>query len=113
MMRLDVFRDAPLLENRARRSAPYIIFPMPLPEKALIDRIRHAAQKRAGILGGIGDDCAILRIPPGHEALVDLPDGRHVLVDTGESPRRPGCGEPCESTAAHLLMPRAIHLEPE
>jgi thiamine-monophosphate kinase len=70
MMRLDVFRDAPLLENRARRSAPYIIFPMPLPEKALIDRIRHAAQKRAGILGGIGDDCAILRIPPGHEALV-------------------------------------------
>ena len=25
-------------------------------------------------------------------ALVDLPDGRHILVDTGDSPKRPGCG---------------------
>jgi competence protein ComEC len=36
-------------------------------------------------------------------ALVDLPDGRHVLVDTGDSPRRPGCGEPCTSADQHLL----------
>ncbi len=43
---------------------------MPLTEKALIARIR--AQVRAGknIVAGIGDDCAILRIPKGHEALV-------------------------------------------
>jgi len=36
-------------------------------------------------------------------ALVDLPDGRRVLVDTGDSPRRPGCGEPCASADRHLL----------
>jgi competence protein ComEC len=36
-------------------------------------------------------------------ALVDLPDGRHILVDAGDSPRRPGCGEPCVSADRHLL----------
>lgn len=43
---------------------------MPLAEKALIARIRRAAARKKNILTGIGDDCAILRIPPGHEALV-------------------------------------------
>jgi thiamine-monophosphate kinase len=43
---------------------------LPLPEKALIARIRRQARlgNRAG--KGIGDDCAVLRLPPGHEALV-------------------------------------------
>jgi competence protein ComEC len=36
-------------------------------------------------------------------ALVDLPDGRHILVDTGDSPKRPGCGEPCAHADQHLL----------
>ena len=39
----------------------------------------------------------------GLAALVDLPDGRHVLVDTGDSPRRPGCGERCASADQHLV----------
>ena len=43
---------------------------MPLAEKALIARIRRQAAKKNGIIAGIGDDCAVLRIPPGHEALV-------------------------------------------
>jgi thiamine-monophosphate kinase len=43
---------------------------MPLPEKALIAQIRRAARNKAGIIAGIGDDCAILRIPSGHDALV-------------------------------------------
>lgn len=43
---------------------------MPLAEKKLIARIRRAAKKKPGIRTGIGDDCAVLRIPPGHEALV-------------------------------------------
>jgi competence protein ComEC len=34
--------------------------------------------------------------------LVDLPDGRHVLVDAGDDPRRPGCGR-CASASRHLL----------
>lgn len=58
---------------------------MPLPERALISRIaavsrgRHRfanRQKlspqigRAGVVTGIGDDCAVLGIPAGHEILV-------------------------------------------
>jgi len=44
---------------------------MPLNEKQLIGRIRREAgglRPRVGV--GIGDDCAVLRLPPGHEALV-------------------------------------------
>jgi thiamine-monophosphate kinase len=46
---------------------------MPLPEKELIARIRRNLTKhtRGSILTkGIGDDCAVLRLPAGHEALV-------------------------------------------
>src|ERR1700733_14071158 len=39
----------------------------------------------------------------GLAALVDLPDGRHVLVDTGDSPRRADCGDPCAVANRHLL----------
>ena len=42
---------------------------MPFPEKDLISRIRQWV-KPGKNLTGIGDDCAILRIPRGHEALV-------------------------------------------
>lgn len=56
---------------------------MPLTEKALIEQIRRMAAPgrpgravrsvhpaRAAILTGIGDDCAVLRLLPGHESLV-------------------------------------------
>jgi thiamine-monophosphate kinase len=43
---------------------------VPLAEKALIDRIRRQAAKGVAVMAGIGDDCAVLRLPPGHEALV-------------------------------------------
>ncbi len=44
---------------------------MPLSEKLLIDRIRRAATSGKHRLGqGIGDDCAVLPLPRGHEALV-------------------------------------------
>lgn len=39
----------------------------------------------------------------GLAALVDLPDGRHVLVDTGDSARRSRCGDACEGAERHLL----------
>jgi competence protein ComEC len=38
----------------------------------------------------------------GLAALVALPDGRRVLVDAGDGPKRPGCGEPCERSARHI-----------
>jgi len=43
---------------------------VPIPEKSLISRIRAQVARKRSIVAGIGDDCAILRIPAGHEALV-------------------------------------------
>jgi len=43
---------------------------LPLAEKLLISRIRTRAIRRKRIAAGIGDDCAILQIPAGHQALV-------------------------------------------
>jgi competence protein ComEC len=42
-------------------------------------------------------------VAQGLAALVDLPDGRHVLVDTGDRAHRAGCGEVCETSERHLL----------
>jgi thiamine-monophosphate kinase len=49
---------------------------LPLPERQLIARLRRAAQASPGgfghrsLIAGMGDDCSILRIPDGREALV-------------------------------------------
>lgn len=42
---------------------------VPLAERQLIERLRRTVRGKNAILG-IGDDSAILRIPPGHEVLV-------------------------------------------
>ncbi len=47
----------------------YHYLALPLAEKALIRRIRLRSGRARGVIG-IGDDCASVRIPPGHEALV-------------------------------------------
>jgi len=46
---------------------------MPLSERKLIERIARASRTQDGsklIATGIGDDCAVLRVPEGHEMLV-------------------------------------------
>ena len=45
---------------------------MPLPERELIARVRRLSRTAAGsgVVRGIGDDCAVLRPPRGHELLV-------------------------------------------
>lgn len=47
---------------------------VPLSEKKLIERIRRSVRrdgdKDKSVITGIGDDCAVLRLPPGHELLV-------------------------------------------
>lgn len=50
----------------------YIYGAVPLHEKALIRRVRDRAKKGPGFRGviGIGDDCAVIPVPRGHEALV-------------------------------------------
>jgi thiamine-monophosphate kinase len=43
---------------------------LPLREKSLIGRIRRLTRPGRGVITGIGDDCAVLRIGPGQELLV-------------------------------------------
>jgi thiamine-monophosphate kinase len=43
---------------------------MPLSEKKLIRQIRRSACGGKSVVTGIGDDSAVLRVPPGHELLV-------------------------------------------
>ena len=43
---------------------------MPMSEKALIARIRRKAVQGRGIVTGIGDDSAVLKLPKGHQSLV-------------------------------------------
>jgi thiamine-monophosphate kinase len=43
---------------------------LPECEKSLINRIRRRAAHGSEIITGIGDDCAVLRVPRGHELLV-------------------------------------------
>jgi competence protein ComEC len=42
-------------------------------------------------------------VEQGLAALVTLPDGRHILVDTGAAASAPGCGEPCARAHANLV----------
>ena len=48
----------------------YIGGRLSLSEKALIEAIRRRAKPHSSVRLGIGDDCSVLRIPAGHEALV-------------------------------------------
>jgi len=43
---------------------------LPLSELNLIERIRRFARRSPALRVGIGDDCAVLRLPAGHETLV-------------------------------------------
>ena len=47
-----------------------IVIGMPLGETKLIQQIRRSAHRGKSVVTGIGDDCAVLRVPPGHELLV-------------------------------------------
>jgi thiamine-monophosphate kinase len=50
------------------------VFGMPpikkIGEKRRIERIRRLASGGPSVVAGIGDDCAVLRLPPGHDLLV-------------------------------------------
>jgi thiamine-monophosphate kinase len=43
---------------------------MPVREKTLIQRLRRLAGAGQSVATGIGDDCAVLSVPPGHQLLV-------------------------------------------
>ncbi len=42
-------------------------------------------------------------VSQGLAALIELPDGRHILVDTGDSPSRQYCGNACRAAHDHLM----------
>src|SRR5580704_12841373 len=42
-------------------------------------------------------------VAQGLAVLIDLPDGHHVLVDTGDAAGRSGCGDVCGVAERHLL----------
>lgn len=50
----------------------------------------------------------------GLAVLVDLPDGRHVLVDAGDEKARAACGEVCARSSKHLteMLARDLHGAP-
>jgi thiamine-monophosphate kinase len=54
----------------AQRKGQGIVTGMPLSEKKLIRQIRRSAHPGKSVVTGIGDDCAVLRVPPGHDLLV-------------------------------------------
>ena len=66
--------------NLVPSQQPHIIPPVPLEERQLISQIRRLSVERSharglgrakrAVIAGIGDDCAVLRIPTGHEVLV-------------------------------------------
>src|SRR5690348_4000114 len=43
---------------------------MPVSERALIHRIRTRVRGSRNLVTGLGDDCAVLQLPSGHELLV-------------------------------------------
>ena len=50
-------------------NSAYHGFALPLPERTLIAGIRRRGQRFPAVITGIGDDCAVLRIPENHEIL--------------------------------------------
>src|SRR6266851_776131 len=68
---LDGDADAKVGRTLASDSnSAYHIPALPLPERGLIARIRRRARPSPAVIAGIGDDCAILRIPETHEILL-------------------------------------------
>lgn len=47
-----------------------IVKSLPDQEKSIIRRIRRSARRRTDVIAGIGDDCAVLSVPAGHQLLV-------------------------------------------
>jgi competence protein ComEC len=69
-----------------------------------------AAANATATCGGAPLTVHFFDVGQGLSALVKLPDGRSILVDAGESPKRPGCGAACEAWNTRLLaaLPAAL-----
>src|SRR3974390_3065475 len=81
---------------------------MPLPELELIRRIRSAARQRGDRPGrGIGDDCAVLPIPRGHEMLVTTDFSLEGIHFRREWHPPAHIGHRCPARGARRARPRA------
>ena len=90
--RADVPTDAGALETSAR-------------ELPAVSPPPSASPSRSAVCGG-GRRMTVHFYDVGEalSALVDLPDGRHILVDTGDGAHRAGCGDSCETAGRHLIQ---------
>jgi competence protein ComEC len=70
---------------------------------AAVDRRPSTVNRAAPTCGGAPLRVHFYDVGQALSALVILPDGRRVLVDAGESPKRPTCGKPCEQSSEHLI----------
>ena len=73
-----------------------------LPSAATAIRMASAQHPEASAASGPSLTIHFYDVGQGLAALVDLPHGRHVLVDTGDRPGRAGCGDPCGVASRHL-----------
>lgn len=90
-------RDAPV-QVQGRSIASRVDFSdgaTPLP--------RSASPSPAACGGGRSMTVHFFDVGEALSALVDLPDGRHILVDTGDGTHRAGCGDSCETAGRHLI----------
>jgi len=75
--------------------------PVPLPMAA--PALPTPASTDASCAGGRPMTLHFYDVGQALSVLVDLPDGRHVLVDAADQPRREGCGDVCARAQTHLL----------
>ena len=95
--------------QQERRAAASVITPMP--EFDLIARIHARAASRGDVVLGIGDDAAILRLPPDRDLVVamdTLNTGVHFPEDTAPADIGCVCLEPCVEVAPPVPLPLPV-----
>ncbi len=78
--------------------------PPPTPKVEPPPATTNAIEKPSCTSGTLPMKVHFYDVGQGLSVLIDLPDGRHILVDTGDAPKRPGCGAPCAEANEHLLL---------
>lgn len=75
------------------------------------EKPRPRGQVAAGGCGGRPLQLTFYDVGQGLASLVRLPNGRSLMVDTGDMARRPGCGDACARWSKHLMGSLARDLE--
>src|SRR5688572_15689689 len=122
-MRTGTLFAVALLMACGSRAAPPPTSPAPLPSAATeASETREpsasmlsatAPVSNGAVCGGDPLRVTFYNAGQGLAALVTLPTGEHILVDTGESSKRAGCGAPCKGWHSHVMQRLAEDLGSE